>query len=343
MALLSGRRGHARVVLLPIIDAELQAVQTVFEATAEIGYTGVYTLPEYAESEALKVPLDRRFPFVIARSADRSNTPTSGSTRDLLEWYKPEVVIVVGIGGGIQRGNDPAKVSGPNLGDVVIGRYIHYAEYTKNLPSGSRLRYISLDQPSSWLLTQHADPLSIAPGETCFSRLALARPDDSSGYPAIHVSEVVVAESIAGNPSAEKQQEMIERFDNADVVDMESMGVGRALHDYRIDPHYNPLWLPVRGVSDIVTAASRPSPGGDRPAETAEQRLVDPSSPGDNGEPDINDDQRKQWKQYASHAAACVARTLVERHLSEERPESPYDPGAPRWEPGPANPDTVGG
>jgi nucleoside phosphorylase len=343
MALLSGRRGHARVVLLPIIDAELQAVQAVFGATAEIGYTGVYTLPEYAASEAAKDPLKRRYPFVVARSADRSNTPANSSTREMLEWYQPEVVLVVGIGGGIQRGVGPSKASGPELGDVVIGRYVHYAEYTKNLPSGSRLRYIALDQPSSWLVSRHADPLAVAPGATCFSRLSLPRPDETTDFPAIHVSEVVVAESIAGNPSAEKQMEMIERFDNADVVDMESMGVGRALHDYRIDPHYNPLWLPVRGVSDIVTAAGRRSPGEKQASHRAGQQVADGSSTGDNEGPDHNDEQRKQWKKYASHAAACVARTLVERLLSEERPESPCDPGAPRWEPGPANPDTVGG
>ena len=343
MALLSGRRGHARVVLLPIIDAELQAVQTVFGATGEIGYTGVYTLPEYAASEATKKPFERRYPFVVTRSADRSNTPANGSTREMLEWYRPEVVLVVGIGGGIQRGADPSKASGPKLGDVVIGRYVHYAEYAKNLPSGSRLRYIALDQPSSSLIARHADPLSVAHGEVCFSRLRLPRPDATVAYPAIHVSEVVVAESIAGNPSAEKQKEMIERFDNADVVDMESMGVGRALHDYRIDPHYNPLWVPVRGISDIVTAVSRLSPGQKQPEDRPAQPVVDGSSPGDNEGPDDNDDQRKRWKKYASHSAACVARTLVERLLSEERPESPYDPGAPRWEPGPANPDTVGG
>lgn len=314
MGLLSGRRGHARVVLMSIIGAEMQAVQTTLGATAEIGVDGVYTLPEYASKP------DRQYPFVVARSADRSNTPANSSTRDILEWYQPEVVLVVGIGGGIQRpGTEPSTTSGPKVGDVVIGRYVHYADYTKNLPGASYLRYIALDQPSSRLIARHAEPVAAAP-QSCFARLEVPRPDGADTYPKVHISEVVSAESIAGNPSGQKQIEMVQRFDNAEVVDMESMGVGRALHEYRNDPHYSPLWLPVRGISDIVTAANPPMPVPNAVGQDA----ADPQS-------DDNNEQRREWKWYASMAAACVARTIVERLLSLDRPRSPADPGAPRW------------
>ncbi|OBH31694.1 hypothetical protein A9X03_07140 [Mycobacterium sp. E1715] len=314
MALLSGRRGHARVVLMSIIDAELQAVQTLFGATEEIGVSAIYTRPEYASTG------DRQYPFVLAQSSDRGNAAAALSVRNLLEWYSPEVVVVVGIGGGIQRDG-----RGPGLGDVVIGRYVHYADYTKNLPTGSRQRYISLDQPSARLITQHAESVAAKPKAKCFSRLDIPRPDEKTQLlPAIHLSEVIAVEAIAGNPSAEKQIEMVNRFDNADIVDMESMGVGRALHEFRCDPypHYGPLWVPVRGVSDHVTAARPPLATHNLAGEEVVGALSDE-----------NNEQRKKWKKYASVAAACVARSLVERLLYEDRAESPADPGAPKWKP----------
>lgn len=320
MALLSGRRGHARVVLMSIIDAELQAVQSLFGATQEIGVSAAYTRPEYALAG------DRQYPFVLAQSSDRGNAAAALSTRDLLEWYRPEVVVVVGIGGGILRDG-----RGPGLGDVVIGRYVHYADYTKNLPNGSFQRYISVDPPSARLLTQHAESLATNPNEKCFSRLDIPRPDKKRRLPGIHLSEVISVESIAGNPSAQKQIEMVNRFDNADIVDMESMGVGRALHEYRYDPypHYGPLWVPVRGVSDHVTATRPP--------------LATHNSAGDEvvgALSDENNEQRAKWKKYASYAAACVARSLVERLLHDDRAESAADPGAPKWTP---QADDVGG
>ncbi|WP_082043246.1 phosphorylase family protein [Rhodococcus sp. MEB064] len=327
MAELRGRRGHARVVVMSIIDAEMQAVKTIFNATEEIGTSGVFTAPEYASSDL------KYYPFVVAKSADRSNTPAHSSARQLLEWYRPEVVLVVGIGGGINRNaeSNPPMSTGPGLGDVVIGRYVHYAEYTKNLPNGTYLRYISIDQPSSQLVSQHAETLAASPRAGGFAGLSIPRPDNSSAHPKIHVGELVALESIAGNPTAEKQIEMLSRFDNADVVDMESMGVGRALHDTRDNPFYSPVWLPVRGVSDLVTAERPPLTGRNENGSRVLGALAD------------NNTQRATWKGYACLAAACVGLSLVQRILHDEREPSAADPGAPRWRTGLDGAKLVGG
>lgn len=323
MALLRGRKGHARVVILTIIEQELEAVQAAFGAHNEIGVDGVYTMPEFASNP------DRKYPFIVARSSDRTNTPASHRARDLLEFYQPESLIVVGIGGGINRGGaDPLDLE-PQVGDVVVGRYVHYAPYTKNKPNRRSLRYISIDQPATHLIA-HTEANARDPN--CLAALTAPRPDNSNDRPNIHVSEVIAIESIAGEPTGEEQIAMLERFDNAAVVDMESMGVGRALHEYRRAPHYSPAWLVIRGVSDLVTADNPPLPGTNSAGQKVAGALYDD-----------NNEQRRLWKRYASAAAAAFAHSLVARLLSSNRSESPADPGADRWEPGPQDAVVVGG
>ncbi|MGH9195346.1 MAG: hypothetical protein ACRD1T_06370 [Acidimicrobiia bacterium] len=46
----------------------------------------------------------------------------------LIENFRPEVVMVVGIGASVMRNDGRRKAY---LGDVVIPDYLHYAEYGK--------------------------------------------------------------------------------------------------------------------------------------------------------------------------------------------------------------------
>jgi nucleoside phosphorylase len=311
VGVLQGRRGHARVVVLTIIEEEFLAAQTALCAHGEVGVTGVFT------TEALAANPERRYPFVLTQSSDRGNTPAAQEITRLLELYRPEVVLLVGIAGGIQRADGPVT-KGPGIGDVVVGKYVHYAPFTKNLPAGRFLRYIPLDQPSSGLVSQHADVLARPSFPDCWAGLSEHRPGET-GSPRVHVGEIIAIESIAGNPSGEEQIFMLERFDNADAVDMESMGVGRAIHEYREDVHYSPRWLCIRGISDIVTAESPPLPVDEDYEEGGTVEAGD------------NNVERQLWKRYASAAAATFARRVVERLLTEARPPCPPDAGADSW------------
>jgi hypothetical protein len=148
-----------------------------------------------------------------------------------------------------------------------------------------------------------------------YSSLRHERP--GPGVPKVYRGEIVAIESVSGDPQSQRQAEFVERFDNALAVDMESMGVARALHEARDYVHYNPVWLCVRSISDSVrsereyTRVLQENSLTGPPLETAE-----------------NSEVRRIWKPYSSAIAARFTLLLLERLLKEPRPPSIGDPGA---------------
>src|SRR6476659_6236077 len=107
-----GRVGTARVVVLTILTEELLAARAVLGANNEILGTGCYR--DGAD-----------FDVVVAKASDRGNAVALGAARDLVEDYRPELLIVAGIAGGIKDREDVQP------GDVVAVDYVHYAEFRK--------------------------------------------------------------------------------------------------------------------------------------------------------------------------------------------------------------------
>ena len=301
---LRGRHGHARVAVLTIIDEEFDAAQTALGAMNEVGVTGVFS--PISGSKATH-------PFVLAQSSDRSNTPASNTLSQLVEYFRPEVFLVVGIAGGIQRSKQgPANRTlwdGPRPGDVVVANYIHYGEFTKNLDRQQYARYFALDHPSSHLISAHARTIERNGGSSWCKEIKARRP--TAGVPIVRVGELIAIECIAGDPKSEKEIHLLRRFDNAIAVDMESMGIARALHELRNSVHYNPTWMCIRGISDRVREKSTEA------SRTTLER-------GNNAE-------RAQWKKYAAAAASTFAKRTLERLLCCKRLPVPADPGAPAW------------
>jgi nucleoside phosphorylase len=308
----TGRRGHARVAVLTVIEDEFDALQNALGATHEVGATSVFA-PVAPDGPKPQLP------FVLARCAHRSNMPAQSSAGRMIEDWRPEILVLVGIAGGVMRARvaeDGIGWIGAKPGDIVLAEYIHYAEFTKNIQSESKLRYFPIDQPTSALVQAHGDALRLAgQGEGAWHEaLPVDRPDD--GVPALHIGEIVAVEGIAGDPMNAHQKTYLERFDHAAAVDMESGGVARALHEARSDVHYNPRWMCIRAISDRVYAA----------ISVAEGAALPPSG---------NDEERRQWKAYAAAAAGAFSRRLIERLLAEPREPLSADPGANafgRWE-----------
>src|SRR5215471_10934392 len=84
----------------------------VFEATQCIPGTSYYVR---AQPEALN-----QYDIIVKRSGDRSNTPAGNATRDFIEDFRPEFILLVGIAGGMQ-GRD-----GTALGDIVVSDFTAY-------------------------------------------------------------------------------------------------------------------------------------------------------------------------------------------------------------------------
>jgi nucleoside phosphorylase len=310
--ILSGREGHARVAVLSVIDEEFEALIDELGAEREVGTTGAFA-PEQ------RGPADQPLPFVVAQCHSRSNLPASTATRRLVDQFRPETFLLVGIAGGIQRPtvrDNQITWSGPNVGDVVVAEYVHYAEYVKNMPSGHYLRYFPIDHPAQFLVGSHARTVMHSAATGGWHRgIRCDRP--GSGIPEVHIGEIVALESIAGDPDSARQAEILRTFGNAMAVDMESMGVGRALHELRDHVFYNPLWMCVRGISDAVRSNEEL-----KDLKAKYPKLKMPSRRHD------NNDERALWKKYAAAVAARYAERLLYRLLSQPRPPVPSDPGA---------------
>ena len=307
----SGRLGHTRVLVVTILDEEFDAVRTQLPAPHEVSGSSVYA------PAAPSNPADPFFPYLVAQTRDRSNTPVA---QDIARWamqYQPEVFIVCGIAGAIQReratsaSGSPAY-SGLVTGDVAVANYIHYGNYAKYVDGQRLQRYFPLDHPAVDLVA-HCEAVKRDPA-LWLPTIAVQRP--AEGSPTVEVGEFVALEAVASDPSHQAQREYVQHFDNAIAIDMESMGVGRALHDLRATVHYNPRWACIRGISDGVRAI-----GGDSvaaPDSSAAAELT-------------NNEERKKWKTYAAAAAAAYTRQVVARLLLQPREGRDADPAVASW------------
>jgi nucleoside phosphorylase len=331
---LEGRRGrHARVAVLTVIEDEFDAVQEELGAFHSVRGTGAFApaAPPAGNPE--------RYPFVLMQCADRSNGPAQGSTRRLSDYFMPEVVLLVGIAGGVQRLDDQDGIlawKGDALpGDVVVGDYVHYADFTKNEGGQEKLRFFAIDSPSAVLIERHFNAVKStqhtaspwydglpdrpaprdrpAPPKGLDQRVP--REPTQNKLPRLIKGEVIAVEGLAGDPRNQHQMTLVNRFDHAVAVDMESMGVGRALHDLRDEVHYDPLWMCIRGISDTVRAVRPPGHADVMMPEVAE-----------------NAAERDRWKRYSATAAAKVAHRLLGLLLSEGRNPRAEDQGAPSYD-----------
>jgi nucleoside phosphorylase len=98
----------------------------------------------------------------------------------------------------------------------------------------------------------------------------------------IHIGQIVSTEKVMGGLNNPVQVELLRPFDKALAVDMESIGMARGVCARRTSFWYNPLYAVIRGISDHVGIEG-------------------------------NDETRAQWKAYAAHAAAIVAREFIRR------------------------------
>jgi len=282
----SGRHGKTTVGILAVIREEFEAVKLALSADVR------HPRSRYFHAA------DGHGRFVLGMMADRGNVAAGEATRDLFEYWRPDIVMLVGIAGALSSGD-------AGLGDVVIPDYVHYGDFRKITEAGDALRFAAYDQPTVSLRTDTVEGLRYEAGWT--DRIAEPRPQrrdgdpggDVAGVPQVEVGGLVAGEKVLGDPDHPEQERVFVSFDNAIAVDMESFGVARAVHHQRVAADYNPRLTIVRGVSDIVErrlgGEDEPEPpkGGMTPVE-------------------FNSEQRTRWKRYAAATAAAFAAAVVE-------------------------------
>jgi nucleoside phosphorylase len=264
-----GRNGRVRIGLVTIIPEEFNAVRDLFGLKEPIIGTNYYVTSSRAES----------WDVALVQTSDRSNLPAQGDVRSMMEDLRPQILILVGIAGGLCEATGHGR-DGLVVGDVVLADFVSYTEFLKIEHGTQKLRQYPIDHPSVFLRTRVGQPIS----NDFDLRSALSRrfADHPNTRSRIHIGQIVAGEKVLGDPRSIVQEELLKPFDKALALDMESIGMARAVCHGRTSFWYHPRYAIIRGISDLV-----------------------------NGED--NSVQRETWKSYAAYAAAEVAKQFVDK------------------------------
>jgi nucleoside phosphorylase len=271
-----GLLGHARVAVLTIIKEEFEAARQVLNLPFEVDGTG------YVASGA---PQDGQYDVVLCEATERSNVASATLTKSIIEDFRPEVILLVGIAGGMLAEKDGIGRDGVALGDVVVADLVSYTEFMKIAEGKLSLRYLPIDQPSVHLRGSVIKP--VVRSFDLNEAVKAERPDKAT-KPKVLEGEIVSGEKVWGGVDDAVQVQLLGPFEKALAVDMESYGMARAVCERRNSVWYNPRYLVIRGISDMVGVKE-------------------------------NNETRAKWKSYAAHTASCVAKAFVERFLKGVR------------------------
>jgi nucleoside phosphorylase len=287
----AGRFGRARIGILTFTDEEHAAAKAVFECDGNISTTPFYVRDPNADDHDL-----------VLIEGERSNTPAGQAVAELIAAFRPSFVMTCGTA-GTKSGR------GPGLGDVVVCDFVQYYEFAKVIsPKTSAVRrllnritrrdigwrvlprHVAYDHPAHFLRHSLARAVMNDSGKW-IGRIATERPSKDSKPPGVHTGMILCGEKILSAYSSREQQDLLTLYDKACAIDTESYGVAKAVFRARTElgtfgRHYNPMFLPVRAISDVV----------DHP--TAEK-------------------QRPAWTRYAAEAACAFARDVSERLLED--------------------------
>lgn len=258
-----GRHGTALVAVLAIIDEEFEEVCGALEVDQVLDGTK-YLYRGDATA--------RDFEVVVAKARERSNIPATYAAKDILEDFRPGYLLLVGIAGAVAE-RDPI-----DLGDVIVPEYIHYGSFQKKVDGKSLRRYFAFDQPSVALHDACVSPATRSRSWT--NKVTLEPPVKRNSQ--VRPGQLVSGESLLGDPSDPEQKIVLDLYDTALAIDMESVGVARAVLESRRERTYNPQYLVIRGISDFANVEG-------------------------------NNETRAEWKRYAAHIAAAFASDIVRR------------------------------
>ncbi len=231
-----GKKGRARVAVITVIEEEFDAARQILGANYSIPSTQYF---------ATTSSQDAQWDLVLAQCVDRSQVPANEITNEVIEDFRPQIILLVGIAGGLCDGETPRE--GIALGDVVIAEFVDYVEFLKITNTGIVLRHMAYDHPSvalrktvSFLLQREFDPRPYIQ----------IQPPAGNGAK-IHIGPIASAEKVLGGVHNEVQIALLKPFDKALAIDMESYGVARAVCARRTSFWYHPRYVVIRGISDL--------------------------------------------------------------------------------------------
>ena len=178
---------------------------------------------------------------VFVTEIGAGNAGAAAEVAAAVERYRPELVLFVGIAGGLKPDNQV-------LGDVVVADRVynvHSGKYAVGDDGESSRLGRPVALPASHRLTQLAREVGRSDWQTDFG-------DD--GRPAsVHLKPIAAAEALLADEQSELRERIASTYNDAAAVDMESFGVFEASRRAEVPA------LVIRGLSDFAGAAKQPA------------------------------------------------------------------------------------
>ena len=206
------RTQRACFAVLTVIEAELLAVCRAFDVDLDkdrdFRDSRVYWTKE------LPLNNNESYSIIIAQSSDMANVDAALLTMDALHHWNPDAILLVGIAA--------ATSSKQKLGDLVIGREIHYYERGKQAV-GTRLPEIKIHNadPKLW------NRFQALPKTTKDSfHISAQRPDNDPYRPLVYPGVIASGEEVIADP--EIRNSIVASNRKIMAIEMEGYGVSRA-------------------------------------------------------------------------------------------------------------------
>ncbi|MFD0772367.1 hypothetical protein ACFQZ2_00340 [Streptomonospora algeriensis] len=222
--------------IITILAEEARAVHNAFELEWVPGKVGGL----FFGTGEISVG-DRSASVVATRTHAQGQRSAMAACEHLRRHYDPAVLMLVGVGGGIGRGDDA-----PDLGDVVVGTRVVFYELRKETSDGTIRRGEEREAPAEVVhavntyFTVNGEPASL-PGQADGFRESAFR---------IFPSPIGSGYAVVADEESEIRSFLNSFNDKILAVDMEAGGLSQYWQENSVDPVRNPGWVVVRGVSD---------------------------------------------------------------------------------------------
>lgn len=229
------------IALLTVLPVETFAVRRSLQILP--GYRkfiGPQGAP-YCEAEVIADGEHHR--IVATQTADQGQRSATIAFGNLVKYYSPALVVLVGIAGGIHR--DVV------VGDVVVAHDVVYYDARKETPTGTVRRGQELSAP---VVVRHAANDFFADhGKPC----GLTDDGATGGGGRFHVWPGLIGsgEAVVGDAESGIRSYLAKYNDKLLAVETEAAGVAQALYEMAGMPEAPLGWLTVRGISDVADQA----------------------------------------------------------------------------------------
>jgi len=162
----------------------------------------------------------------------------------MIDVWRPRYFMLVDIGGGFS-GRDGLKV-----GDLVIASSLEYYSLVKEIDGRTETRPLPFAAPARGLRKDLGRLDMRAPDWD--DQIPAPRPDAvGSRSPQILPGQIVVGERLLADPNSPTVAELANRYPKALAVDMESVGLARAVYGAQQQEVFTQFAV-LRGISDII-------------------------------------------------------------------------------------------